>query len=480
MENKKDVSLLLEDALLSKIEEVLGKDNENENKSSYLSFLRPGISLRKEDLAFCIKGMQSEDVDETVNLNRSSADFALLVNNIPQGCSDVFVPSGKRIEDIYLDVLRYSRVPKDDLDEDERANIERLRSMIVQKVKKQDLITNKIIEVNERTPLAIAYETAKLKYDNALLEYNNKRIAAMKRLNVESVQDFALNGALYKSRVDSCMREWETAGYKSDYESITSYIKMMTQRSMSILKQELERQMDMSKLTDTSRNLTFFPSIITNTAFVDENPAISENAWTEVHLSSSDYKKHEEKYSSRTSGSVGFRWSFLRKLAGEGGYSKEEHHVDIDDSQMEVSFKIAQAHIERPWFSQAFITNNSWDWANGINRVLSYGDEKPEDSNIKPEMESIPESAIFVKDVQFKSSKVVQNLSSVSKEISAGASISIGPFKIGASHNQSSMKSDISINEDEGTIKINSMQLFAFWCKKLPKTPNCTVKGEMQ
>ena len=467
------INLMLEDALLTKVESVLGTNNQGKN--TYLSFMRPGMTFRKEDLEFCTKGTNGVDADDTQRLISTAANFAAIVNNIPSDRSGAYTPSGRRIEDVYLDILRYSKVPKDSLTEAEKANIERLRSLLVQKKTTQDIITLEEKVEYVETPLTQAYIEAQADYLEAQEEFNEMRTDAINAVSKEAVQKFAANGAIYRKKLQTLARIWETRGHKSDYEKISSYIKMMSQRSMAVLKEELQDKMMMSKVYDVIGFREYYPTLLTSAAFLDDEPSVSENAWTDVSFDSSDYERHEKWATSQTSAGVSFRWGFLRRVQASGGYSKSEHHLNLDVQGLQVSFKITQAQIDRPWFSMNFVTNNSWDWANGEKRVISGGDD---DEN--GEMHAMPVTAIFVKDIEFKSSKLKEQLSEVKKSMNAGVSVNIGPFRLGASHARTSNQEDVTINEAEGSIKVSSMQLFGFWCVKMPKTPNCTVEGALE
>ena len=136
-----------------------------------------------------------------------------------------------------------------------------------------------------------------------------------------------------------------------------------------------------------------------------------------------------------------------------------------------MKFKITQAMLGRGWFSPEFLTNQCWDWDQKIHGVLSDGQPAP-----KGHLPAYATTAIFIKDIEIKSSALDTMNSTIEAHVKAGASVNWGPFKLSGAHNTDDKKVESGYDKKTQTLKIKGMQLIAFKCHKLPKTPDCKIE----
>ena len=85
-------------------------------------------------------------------------------------------------------------------------------------------------------------------------------------------------------------------------------------------------------------------------------------------------------------------------------------------------------------------------------------------------------TAIFIKDIEIKSSALDTMNSTIEAHVKAGASVNWGPFKLSGAHNTDDKKVESGYDKKTQTLKIKGMQLIAFKCHKLPKTPDCKIE----
>lgn len=441
---------LLFEALLNRIASIMGeKEGNNKNKSSFLSFYRPGIPFQPESLQFVGKGMTSAETttDEDNKIVNDWMSFSTEVNRLPTDNDPVYTPSENNLVKIYENVLRFSKVPKDEITEEQKEKIVRL-------VKKVEKMTE-------------AYDDGKAKYDIAVATYNQKRIEALVGTSKQASLDFSLNGKRYSSDMQKAMDSWVSKGYKNEYEKAVADINMLSRRSMNLVKRDLLSRFEKHKMMDVLTETDFYPVILYPSNFVN-----SDKGWTELTFTAKDIAHYQKESQSSTSGSVGLRWK-LFSLKASGGYEKAEKHIAFDQNDFSVKFKITQATISRPWFSSDFVTNNLWKWGITNPGELSDGGDPPKGS-----MVGFPTTAVFVKDIEISSSDIKQRFDEIQKTITAGGSVGWGPFRIGANHKSSSKETNLKFNTSAGTLNVEGMQLIGYRCYQMPKTPNCQIKDE--
>lgn len=447
------------DALLAKITDIVCcNENQIPDENSFVAWLNPGLPFQSDDFQFIKNPTASKEAMD------AAESFSNQVNAVPTSANGIFTPSSANLYQIYQNVLEKSKVQKDVITEEEEARIEKLRAKLVERVKRTNIITDEEEEVVEDSALTKAYNEYMEAYESALLAYNAKRISAING-DPQAVQDFALNGNLYKKSVTNAMNNWISKGYKKDYEAVAAYLQQVMSRSAAMHKARLKENLEASYLTAASGQsfpfTQFYPS-----HFMD-----SDNGWTDFSFTSTERDQMEKESHSETTASVGFQKGLFSGSA-DASYGKDEKHVSIEGADFSMKFKIAQVFISRPWFSLDFLLNNSWDWDE--KNPLSDG-EKPVPQG---QMIGFPTSAIFVKDVEIKSSSIKQTFDEVEKKLSAGGSIGWGPFRLGAKHNSSSKETHTTFDEKTGTMKIEGMQLLAYKCFRMPKTPDCKVSPE--
>lgn len=456
-------------ALLNKVEEILNGNDEVAQVSSdnYIAWCSPGIPFQPEDLQFAVKGINGKDAEETALLVTNAAEFSRVANSIPSSnvIGGTFEQNGTVLWDIYSQVLKFSKVRKDDITPEEEEKIKKLRTKLVVKKKVKDIITDEEKEVTEDSPVVKLYNEKMAAYINAVSIYNNKRLSALNSDSKLAVQDFALNADMYRMQVKAAMNDWVNNGYKEDIEKIGAYIKQVSQRSMMMLKSDLQDRLEQGKMTDSITGSTFYLS-----SFYPGNFINSDKGWTEFSFTSKSKNTYNKDAHYSTSGNIGLNFGLWR-TNGDMSQTKDTLDKSLDTDDFEIRFKITQATICRGWFEASFLTNGLWDWDKEAYGMLSDGEPEP-----KGKLIAYPTIAVFIKDIEIKSSAIKDIYSEINSTLKVGGSIGWGPFKIGGSHSQNSKEVKTRYDEDSAILHVEGMQLIAFKCFALPKTPDCKVK----
>lgn len=459
-------------ALLGKIQDVLsGENTVSGNESDYLAWCLPGIPFQAKDLQFAVKGLNGADGAETAELNRNAFEFSRVVNNIPNNgtINGLFDNHGSVLWNVYKDVLRFSKVPKDDLTEKEEKNLVKLRSLLTSKFVKYDIDDfdrERPKEYIQESAMVKAYNAKCAEYIAAVMVYNNKRLSAINAETPKAVQDFATNGHIYEKQVRNALNSWESDGYKEDVEKIYAYIKHTSQRSMALLKAEMETQLDAALLKEAQSGSDYYMTSLYPSSFIN-----SDKGWTEFEFNSVSEQKYERKAHHTTNAQASYQFLLWSIKGGADNVQRDIIEDSLLANDFVIKFKITQAVLGRGWFAPEFLTNQCWDWDQVMHGVLSDGQPVA-----KGRLPAYTTTAIFIKDIEIKSSALESINSTMETHVKAGGSVNWGPIKLSADHNTDDKKMESKYDKKTKTLKIEGMQLIAFKCHQLPKTPDCKIK----
>lgn len=462
-------------ALLGKIQDVLsGENTVTGSENDYLAWCLPGMPFQANDLEFAIKGLNGATGVETAQLNRNAFEFSRVANSIPEDgvINGLFDQHGTVLWNVYKDVLRFSQVPKDDLTKDQEEMLITLRNALISKGVKYDILDIKKenpIETIEDSPMVKAYKEKFAEYMAAVMNYNSKRLSAMNAETPLAVQDFAVNGHLYEMQVRQALDSWVSKGYKEDVEKINAYIKQTSQRSMALLKAEMEARLNAALLKEPQSGSDYYMTSLYPGSFIN-----TDKGWAEFVFSSASEKKYERESHHTTSTQAAFKFLLWSVQGGADNIQKDIIEGNLSSKDFLMKFKITQAVLGRGWFSPEFLTNQCWDWDQSQYGILSDGE-----SVAQGRLPAYTTTAIFIKDIEIKSSALDSMNSTIETHVKTGASVNWGPFRLADAHNTDNKKMESSYDKKTQTLKIKGMQLIAFKCHKLPKTPDCKI-GNLQ
>lgn len=414
-------------------------------------------------------------------------NFANMVNFIPDvsGRSESGVCEGLSVlenegslYDVYEYTLRMSEVMGSDLDEKLKAKIEKFRGLLEVTKEKTDLITDEVTTITVPSPLVEAYNTKMSDYHDAVLEYNNKRIAALDASDAKSVHDWALNGNIYYNKVKAAKAAWVSSGYKNEYEQIAAFIDQIMQRDMTLLKQHYWETLEKSTLTSlvSGANFPFTTVIPANFA--------ESTGWTRFTFNSSQYD--DKMISNVHNHSVKVDQSSKSWFHKQHySYGKKNNTQTLETtfnlSQIKVSFEICQVNIVRPWFKPAFLNSKYWRFdPNNVllkGKMLSTGGNKPQGL-----MPAYPTAMILVRNLvidfgeQSAASDFMHKFEETSHE--GGVGVNIGMFGIGASadfkylDNNEHDEAENKVHQVGSAIQVPGMQIIGYRCHVLGTSPD--------
>ena len=394
-----------------------------------------------------INALSEEDfealkAERTTLLYMQAENFAHMVNFIPDmsgldRTGFATLENEGSLLDVYKKVLTMSEVAQFELDEKTQAKLAKARSLLTKTVMKAtDLLSDEMEPVEVDGPIVEEYNAKMAAYYDAYLEYNNHRLAALAGDDPKAVHDWAMNGQFYFNKVRAAMNAWVTQGYKNDYEQINAFIANVTERDLSLLKAQYKEILQRSMMTGLVSGLEFPFTTISPANFAQAS------GWTEFTFNTRHYTDHSDSQVNNHSLKVdqtSTSWFHKQHYM----YGKEEPYQEMDMgaelANLDISFKICQVNIVRPWFKPSFLASKSWRFAPGSEdgrkgTLLSTGGPRPE--GILP---AYPTAMLVVKDVvfDFHDTQVASNFKHKYDQVShdGGLGVSVGFFGIGARGN---------------------------------------------
>lgn len=514
----------LVNSVMGKLYDILtnGDDVAPASEDNFFSWATPGIPTEEEDFEFLSQGLtgvvKKADIDEmrsttapaegegeatttqpeltpalleqlraqdTAQLYMQAENFARLVDFVPdvtKADNDQFVRlsvlnNEGSLSDIYRYTLRMSQVMESELPAETKEKIEKFRGLLTVTTKKKNLLDDTETEVTEPSPMVKTYFEKMAAYENAVLEYNSHRINALTASDSKAVHYWSMNANTLRNRVKAAMADWVSNGYKNEYDQIAAFIDQVTQRDMSLLKQEYRDDLEKARITGLATGSDFF-----YTSLVPGNFA-KASGWTEFTFSSADFKSGStSSYSSKrwsASASAGFLGIFGGSGGGSSAESRKEYEGKFDSDHFSLRFEICQVPIVRPWFKTPFLLSKSWrfDQSNpeAKNEILSDGGSPP-----KGLMAAYPTTAIFVRNLHLSLghsegfSKFLEEHASSSA--GGGGMVSIGPFALGGSYSRASASGstnrEFGYSYENQAMEVPGMQVAGFKCHILPKAPD--------
>lgn len=492
-------------------------DSSNDKKEAEVQEAAASITESTEEKEDTIKyNNASSKVDESSIMNQETKDlteeelealkaervsllymqaenFAYLVNIIPDVSGRKKDNNGEvsgmsvlenegSLYDVYDMVLTQSQVIKYELDEKTKKNLEKARAFLtatVMKPKGGDIFSEEMEPCEVDSPQVEAYNEKMEAYINAYLEYNNKRLAALSGDNARAIHDWSLNGQLYYNRVRAAENAWISKGYKNEVDQCNAFIANVTEKDMSLLKQRYKETLQRSLMTGLV-TATEFP-------FTTISPAnfAAAPGWTEFTFNKQSYRDHIKSDVNNHSWRVDqTSRSIFHKQ--HYNYSKDNNFQELDMgfdlTNIEITFKIMQVNIVRPWFKPSFLISKGWRFDPGSvqgkqGTILSSGGFKPD--GILP---AYITSMLVVKDVviDFKDYNIAKDFKHKFDQVKhdGGAGVSIGILGIGARANVSYLdnkkhdESEYDIDQYKSKITIPGMQIVGYRCHLLSQSPN--------
>uniref|UniRef100_A0ACD5GQA8 Uncharacterized protein n=1 Tax=Desertifilum tharense IPPAS B-1220 TaxID=1781255 RepID=A0ACD5GQA8_9CYAN len=458
-------------SLLGKLYQILtaGDGPAEASSDNFISWCVPGIPFKSEELLFASKATGASG-DEERDLLLQASNFSRFVNFVPDvsGVYDTkkqettYNQSGNLLWNTYSNVLQYSEISNaGELTDSQKQQLERWNGLLVETYEEEDIITGAKKQKTRPGSLVRAYKDKQQAYIQACLTYNSKRLAAMASETPEDVRDWRYNASLYRMSVQNAMDAWVSEGYKNEYEQITSAIDQITRRSLVLWKRKLDDNLDKSKQTDINGQNFYL------TTFWTARFASATEGWTKFDFKQESVRAYSNYETNGWSVDVSATYGlFSGSLSNKGEISTTNDKLDVSNFSM--SFEIIQVPILRPWFSPEFLTNAAWRFKSGLGMSELSSGGRPLKVASQP---------IRLQRFLFAISRQILENYTTKPALTNGilapvSALDMVQFRLSGSYRNAYGESKFNSEVNQEGLSANGLQLIAFKCAVLPKSPN--------
>ena len=481
-----DRSAELMNTLITKLYTILTGDDEHIKmpRNKFVTWLLPGIPFDPVDFRYCVKGFNGATVEEIKENYQQAFTLSKIFDLVPDVSREftdlemqqtIWTTTQDSISSVYRDVLKYSRVLNNELSEKEKAKLQKFRNLLTVTTEEEDIITDEMKTVTRPGKLTLAYTDKMKEYLEAAEDYINLKIDYLAATGdspeeKRRVHEYTQKDKFRRKSLEAAEMAWVSQGYKNEYEKINAYINHVASKSMVLYKQDLLNKLERARITGEGGDFYY-------TTLLPGNFATSPG-WTKFIFSHVDYEYHYQKKMSKWGGKAGFSTG-IYSIGGNAGGEKTELTTDTGVKNFSAALEYVQVPICRPWFDPGFFYMHAWTlddtWDMNWKKSVSDGKVKPDGRLV-----AYPITALFVKDVKFTLAESDNHTNFKEKSLNAGGSVGIGPFTVGGSYSNGSVKKDVKSTWEKGKIEIPGIQLIGFINSIFPKSPdlNPDIKPE--
>jgi hypothetical protein len=415
-------------ALINKIDRLFRAEG------TFIAFQIPGLPMSPRDLDFNLtKNESGLTPQEALN---AASNFASLVNGIPK-FSSRWSSDGRLLWREYQTILTDAVVASNMPTTQENEELQKAKSFLYQSQEITDQLGTRTALVD--SPNLAAYKQYQGAYLQAQSQYNSMKISAQYSADLTVQQKWLATEPEYDANVKAAKADWISKGYKREVEQAFATIDQITGRSPQIAWTQWKDEFEQSKLSDL-QNQEFYQTFFYPAHFYK---AGSENQWTKLTLDASEI----EKLSSNLTGSP-------RELSSSFSSTTDTQQVNLSVSHLTVD--LIRLPIMRPWMNPTIFKSQFWKWPDG-REILSDGGVTPQGSLL-----GYATAIVFARNLEIKLESNSQQNAQVVNALKAGNSVSLGPLSL----------EQAPVASDSGLMKSDGMQIIAFICQKLPKSPN--------
>jgi hypothetical protein len=457
-------------ALLGKIYATVtgGDQNIPVAPDKYIAWFAPGLPFDSTDLRFMRQGIAGATGAEARELLSQAYDFSKLVDFVPdpsgiytgQQQQATWEQTGETVSCVYSDVLQFSEVASGELTDEQKAKLEKFRNLLHTTKTVKNLVTDEESEVVEDGPVLAAYYAKMSDYLDALTEYNAKRLAALNSESSLAVQEWAINASTFRQRVKVAHNAWVASGYKNEVDQMNAYIDQVTQRDMTLLKERLQQQFTLGRLTEPNTGQDFHLTTVIPGNFAEQG-----RGWTTISFSESNFSSYHRTETTGWGASGGLSLGVFN-IGGSAGGSTTKTLDQVDASNFSLKFSLTQVPISYP-FDLAFLRRRVWRFKPGMDEILSDAGKPP-----TGRMVAYPTTAIFVKDVVLDFSELHDEQSTLTSELKAGGAVSYGPFVLGGNYSRKVGERRATSHMESDGLHVDGLQMIACKVALMPKSPD--------
>ncbi|MEG4304517.1 hypothetical protein [Microcoleus sp. D3_18a_C4] len=422
-------------ALRAKIESLFCEPDSTigAKDAPFLAFSIAELPVSPQELDFGITTQQSNLTAEQAI--KAAANFANLVNSIPQ-VSRHWQSDGRLLWNQYQTILREAVVASGEPTTEEAKTFQNAWNFLYQKKQITDLLgTRTVIADSESLENYKRYQKAHLQ---AELEYKSRQVAAQNSTDAIVVQQWALSASVDKRQVATHLNNWVFKGLKNEVERAFAVINQILGRNPQLAWAKWREEFNLSHLKDLE-NQDFYYNYFSPSGFYKLG---AEKNWKHLTINTTEIEALCSKGTDAD-----------EELSSSEGFSTETQEQYLSISNLAVD--LIRVEIVRPWLNPSIFDSRFWKWPDNRD-PLSNGQQPPHGS-----LPAYTTHIILARNLRITLESDSEQNARVLQAIKAGNSVFCGPF---------SLKN--AARSGSNSLQFDAMQIVAFVCQKLPKSPN--------
>ena len=469
--------------LLAQLYEIVtgGDDTVPKATDNFISWCTPGIPFSPDDFQFSAQGLGSgATAEDEKKLLNQAYNFAQLIDFIPDPTGiynhnrqeTVYRTSEARLSHMYGEILKAAKVVHAELTDDQKAKLQKFRDLLTTTKTVTDIVTGDQKTVVDDSPMIKAYRQKESAYNTAVLNYNNKRIAAQTASGPDGKQavlDWEANGTIYRQQVTDAENDWASDGYRNDVDEIRAYIDQVTGHSMEEWIQTLRQHYEDGLQSALGAGQTFYLTTLVPGDFA------TSDGWTGYGMTHDTVNTSTSRVSNSfgVSGGVNFGfWSVGVNASGQFDNYSQNSAI----SSFKLSFQLTPVTIVRAWCYPEFFMNRGWDLIPGqgwfFNDMPSDGQSPNGQNEPKGLYVGYATTALFARNIVITSSDFVSAYHSYSNSVGGGVSVGYGPFTLSGNYHHSDSGDSFSSDTTNESLTVPGMQIIGFVNHLIGKAPN--------
>lgn len=456
------------DHLYTQIAAAVGiDDNQNSDvlQRAYLTFCKPGIPITQRCLNALTDITSYPDyLEDIYTLTNDTSTLERIFNgNVSDNTQ---VSTDYKLDDFVSNIATNMEVIDYPLSENQKKEADSLQKEIKQKISQKDYLDN--IETADSLKMEFAeliseYNIARDKKNRGEILTKEESKLILLYLDKKSKIETKINIAT------SFIKKWE-----DDIASL--YGKLYGLTAFSFLDEKGNILLPLGKPVSSLGKYTY---LVPRDFGTDDG----KKSWQNFECNNFN-KSIIDKYSSSGGGGSASFLGGLFGISGGGGGSSTTNFNETVINDYKIKANITKVRINRPWFLSNFI-NEAWWWFDEDNIRDTYypnyneWNEKYKGTNgadipfvgKKGFIMGYSVEAIFVSNLEIKMTHSVNGVTHNVVDGNVDAGFSWGPFRIGGNyyrHNDEKFTTEI---KDDGTIKVEGVQLIGFVNKYFPLLP---------
>lgn len=391
--------------------------------------------------------------------------FMLTDNKLSMSHDYHLMPNASKVSDSWYAVINGANAVVSDLE---------INDAIKASVEKAKLVLND--KDGNSTPKFEQYLRWREEYQSKVKSY--QRVFAGALSDPMQLQMFPIQGKLYKDDIDFALDQWMGLGNKLEIDEAINVLAGQGIDPSLLLISRAKHKFENSLVNFPNIGNLPYTFMIPNRWY-----SAFENGWTKYTSADFHSETHTSSSSTSISANAGFSLGFW-SVGGSFNSNKSQSSMDIQTSNLEISFEYATADIQRPWLDSSLLNLHNWflvgDYRKNCISDGTFGQQLTGTSSESTFLPSIVTSFVLIRNLSIKFDEASQHSDSMNKSISTGGSIGWGPFCIGGSYSKSSSESNFKADISGSGVFVEGVQLVGYVSTIVPASPSLDSKDFMK